>query len=196
MKQSVSNSLSEKYQKLEVTTENQVEKTEINERITLNAMGTKVVISLDKLKIFEKTSRLGKLYRFRSLNQEELTKICDDYDLKTNEFFFDRDASVLRTILNYAITGEVHLNSDICEVFIEKEFEYWIIDWKRVKRCCKTRYEENLEKKTNSIEAEAEILNDLKLNKLNFINPGLTLKLWNLFEYPKNSLSGTVSDCF
>ena len=162
------------------------------ERITLNALGTKFVISLEKLDRFSENSRLGKLRQFRSLNCKELECVCDDFDLQKNEFFFNRDPDVLKVLLNYAITGDIQVNSNICEVFVENEFKYWASEWKELKRCCKTAFVENLNAKTNAIKVDAQILNDLKLEQLESKTLSIFNRLSKIVENPKNSLAGRV----
>ncbi len=166
-----------------------------NERIILNALGTKFEITLKKLEIFHQSSRLGKICQFRSLHIKELELVCDDYDLQKNEFFFNRDPVILKILLNYAITGEIHLNSNFCQVYVENEFKYWEFNWKRLKRCCKNGFVVNLDSKKKAIKVDAQILADLRLRqKIKNDTVSAFTKLSLIIENPGDSLAGLVKN--
>lgn len=169
------------------------EQTESNKRkITINALGTKFEITQQKLERYGDQSRLGKLCAYESLDQKQISQLCDGFDPSVPEFFFDRDPEVLKIILNYAITGEIHFNSNICELFLEKEFLYWMLDWKKVKRCCKTVFEEKLNEKKDWIGVDQNIVKESKLKEV-MKNSIKTYKLWEIVSSPRSSKGALVS---
>ena len=139
---------------------------ESKKKITFNALGTKYQITMEMFEKCEKESRLGKLYKFRELDKKQILDYCDDYTESTHEFFFNRDPAGLRMVLNYLITGELHLNEKMCAVFVENELKYWLFDSKTIKRCCKTDYTESLSDRLQKIEIEQKIEKDLSNEKI------------------------------
>ena len=95
-----------------------IEYMESDELITLNAMGTKFTIKASLLKTskIDEGSRLAMLRNYTTLTSQEILKCCDGFDPVAMEFFFMRDPDVLKLVLNYLITGELHMRTNLCEV--------------------------------------------------------------------------------
>ena len=51
--------------------------------------------------------RLGKLAAADTA--EEISKLCDEFSLERNEFFFDRHPRNFNSILNFYRTGKLHI---------------------------------------------------------------------------------------
>ena len=52
-------------------------------------------------------SRLGQLAA--ATTEEEVSRLCDDYSIIHNEYFFDRHARNFNSILNFYRTGKMHI---------------------------------------------------------------------------------------
>lgn len=163
----------------------------VDPRVTLNAMGTKFVINYSKLKRFSEKTRLGRLQNFNEMTPKQVRRLCDGFDPKKLEFFFDRDPDVLKIILNYLITGEVHINGYFCEVFLENEFKYWMLDTKKLKRCCKSTFDSNYEVKFEKIRTEEKIRT--KVKKAEARAHTAMGRLWKMTYEPTSSKKAKVS---
>uniref|UniRef100_A0A671LZ01 Potassium channel, subfamily V, member 2b n=1 Tax=Sinocyclocheilus anshuiensis TaxID=1608454 RepID=A0A671LZ01_9TELE len=65
-------------------------------------------------------SRIGRLATYTDLNMK--LNLCDDYVVKDNEYFFDRDPDIFNSIFNFYRTGEKH--DELCEQLkVQKELE-------------------------------------------------------------------------
>uniref|UniRef100_A0A8C5GEM8 Potassium voltage-gated channel, subfamily G, member 3 n=1 Tax=Gouania willdenowi TaxID=441366 RepID=A0A8C5GEM8_GOUWI len=74
-------------------------------------------------------SRLSRLHRCSS--ESELLELCDDYDLNTNEVFFDQHANAFSLILVYAQHGNLRLL-------------YWGLDSSDLLPCCQGHLDRRL----------------------------------------------------
>lgn len=155
-----------------------------DKRITLNAMGVKFVVKESLLNSIEPESRLGMLRNYKQLTSRQIQRVCDDYDPFKPEFFFMRDPDVLKLILNYLISGKLHVSADLCEVFVKSELSYWMLDPKKMSRCCKAEFEAKCKSKTEDINVEEEIIE--KINASHFKTYSLKEKLWNITQFPND----------
>lgn len=155
-----------------------------DKRITLNAMGVKFVVKESLLNNIEPESRLGMLRNYKQLTSRQIQRVCDDYDPFKPEFFFMRDPDVLKLILNYLISGKLHVSADLCEVFVKSELSYWMLDPKKMSRCCKAQFEAKCKSKTEDINVEEEIIE--KINASHFKTYSLKEKLWNITQFPND----------
>ena len=162
-------------------------------RIILNCMGTRFEITHDVLGKFPNDSRLGELKEYQRLRAEELLCLCDQYDLSQPEFFFNRDPDVLKVILKYALTGQLHMNLSICELDLEDEFNYWRFNMIRLAKCCSLNFEVKRERKLCDVRLESEIIHSL--NNAVRKNTGCMDRLWRGLEDPKSSKYALVSKC-
>ena len=162
-----------------------------SKRIVLNALGTKFEVTEEILQKSKEGSRLYDLKQYKKLTDDELSIICDDFDRVNQEFFFNRDPSVLKEILIYLINGELHMNSNMCPVHFAKELEYWKIDQRLMHKCCLHTFEDTYDEKIKKIEEEEELIKKCKEELMK--TPTLKEKLWNIVEHPKSSKIALVS---
>ncbi|XP_077384614.1 delayed-rectifier potassium channel regulatory subunit KCNS1-like isoform X2 [Festucalex cinctus] len=85
-------------------------------------------------------TRLGKLLRCRS--QEDILTVCDDYDARQKEFYFDRNPSLFPYVLNFYRTGKLHVMDELCVFSFSQEMTYWGIDDVFLDSCCSFAYHE------------------------------------------------------
>jgi len=163
--------------------------------IILNARGIKYEVILDKFSKFP-TTRLGKL-RDHLLDQniEEISNLCDRFDMDLKEFYFDCDPYVLNKILSLYHNETLHLSTLIeCAVLIKSELEYWMIESSHIGNCCRFMLSEKLDE-TKEIEESYLKINE-KLNHKNDFGKGpvavLKEKLWYMLNKPKSSKCAKV----
>ncbi len=115
-------------------------------RISLNIRGTKYEIMLETLGHLS-NSRLSDLkkliddsVRLKVTRNDELLKVCDDYDIVQHEYFFNRDPRVFNLILNCFSTGNLHIDDNICVKLVAHELEYWRVDETHFDKCCEWKY--------------------------------------------------------
>ncbi len=162
------------------------------QKITLNALGTKFQITKD---VFEKTSsrtRLGILKNYEKMDTEKILSYCDDFDPVAVEFFFNRDPEILKLVLNKTLTGELHLSTNLCEMYLNSELDYWKLENETIHHCCINNFEENYDKKNELMESERKVIEKLE----NRDNEKLTLRmnLWYTLNKPLHSIYSVVSN--
>ncbi|KAG7268242.1 LOW QUALITY PROTEIN: hypothetical protein CRUP_036455 [Coryphaenoides rupestris] len=64
-------------------------------------------------------SRLGRLHLCRSF--DEIMRVCDDYDVARDEFFFDRSPCAFRTILTFLRAGKLRSLRDMCALSFRED---------------------------------------------------------------------------
>ncbi|KAK2910942.1 hypothetical protein Q8A67_003075 [Cirrhinus molitorella] len=136
-------------------------------------------------------SRIGRLATYTDLNMK--LNLCDDYVVKDNEYFFDRDPDVFNSIFNFYRTGVLWIKDELCPRNFLEEINYWGVRIKYSQRCCRILLEEKHDelceqlKVEKELEAEVEIeeneeaFNDMFLGKMRH-------SLWNLMEKPFSSI--------
>ncbi|XP_067904269.1 potassium voltage-gated channel subfamily G member 1 [Heterodontus francisci] len=162
--------------------------------VIINVGGIKYLLPWTTLDDFPLT-RLGQL-RFCH-NFDEIMKICDDYDVTCNEFFFDRNPGAFRTILTFLRAGKLRLLREMCALSFQEELLYWGIEDNNLEWCCRRRYLQKIEEfaEMNAIEedlAEGEKLGD-------FVEPSrcnhFMTKLRDMVENPQSGLPGKIFAC-
>jgi hypothetical protein len=170
-------------------------------RIVLNVRGIKfdVIPSL-----FNKypTSRLGRLNNFlicnkNTLKQQDLLKICDDFDLKTKEFYFNKDPYIFNLILNLYNDNDkrIHVSEGICWRYLSEQLNYWGLGYElSIEKCCKM----HLNTRRDQIEIDVDMEDNIKDEfncKYNFgmgFIANLRKKFHNYIENPLDSIIGMV----
>ena len=116
-----------------------------NEIITLNVCG----IRFNTLRKTINKIRKGRIWKtINTFDENELEELCDDFSPDLTEFFFDRDPSLFKFILNYYRIGKLHICSNLCPVNLNNELIYWDLENPFMDICC----EEKLYDKQNEVE--------------------------------------------
>jgi hypothetical protein len=172
-------------------------------RIILNVRGVKYDVLLSILIKYPK-SRLGRLSNLLLSNQkpaqQDLNQLCDDYNLSENEFYFNRDPSILNMILNYCsghdMGYKIHVNENVCFKYLNEQLSYWGIDYESsVDKCCKINISTRREFLIQELEREEAIIRSLEF-RYDFGNrlfSRLREKLFNYIEKPMESTTGIVN---
>jgi hypothetical protein len=160
------------------------------QKVTFNARGTKFQITKDALENISSTSRLGILKDFEKMDTEKILSYCDDFDPVAVEFFFNRNPNVLSLILDHALTGELHLCTHLCEVYLRNEFVYWLVENDQINPCCSNNFEENYENKIEIMNFDSTLYEKLKTRQ----NEKQTFKtkLWYTLNNPVHSALAMV----
>jgi len=150
-------------------------------------------------------TRLGRLAKLRKLTlsssrpmaHDDLTRLCDDYDLSTSEFFFDRHPRSFTSIINFYRTGKLHLVDDICVISFHDELTYWEIDEYYLELCCQNKYHQKKDHVLEEMRKEVELL---KVEKEENMGErwceNARRKIWDLVEHPHTSKAARVEFFF
>ncbi|XP_067832788.1 potassium voltage-gated channel subfamily G member 2 [Heptranchias perlo] len=131
--------------------------TELNDRtpyVLVNVGGIKYRIPWTTLDQFPLT-RLGKLKACS--NYDEIMDICDDYDIKHNEFFFDRNPCAFRIIMTFLTAGKLRLLREMCALSFQEELVYWGIEDENLEWCCRRKLYQKVED-LEEIKGDYEVL--------------------------------------
>ncbi|XP_044021861.1 potassium voltage-gated channel subfamily S member 3a [Siniperca chuatsi] len=110
--------------------------------INVNVGGFKQQMEHDVLKRFPQT-RLGRLLCCSS--KEAILELCDDFSPSEMEYYFDRNPLFFCYVLNFYLTGKIHLVDGLCVVSFFQEIEYWGIKARHLDFCCCHRFHELME---------------------------------------------------
>lgn len=61
--------------------------------------------------------------------------LCDDYNVKNNEFFFDRDPMFFHYIFHFYCSNVLWVMDSLCPVNFEEEMSFWGLKLKDTPRC-------------------------------------------------------------
>lgn len=136
-------------------------------------------------------SRIGRLATYTDLNMK--LNLCDDYVVKDNEYFFDRDPDVFNSIFNFYRTGVLWIKEELCPRNFLEEINYWGVRIKYSQRCCRILLEEKHDelceqlKVQKELEAEVVIEEDEEAFDSMFLGE-MRRSLWNFMENPFSSV--------
>jgi hypothetical protein len=180
----------------------------IYQKIVLNARGLKYEVYLNSFNSYP-NSRLGKLQAlltrpYKQPNHSELMQICDDYDMKKYEFYFNRDPNILNLILNlYTIdstTNELakfHFGDNVCYRYLFEQLFYWGFNYAEfsnlIDQCCLIRLEKERDLINEELEKEKIVLKDLDFEHDFGMRclPNLRRKLFDYMEKPDSFIGKT-----
>merc|ERR1719347_816079 len=136
-------------------------------------------------------SRLGLLSKARTHN--DILKLCSDYSLVDNEFFFDRHPRSFNTILNFYRTGKLHLADEMCVLAFGEDLEYWMIEAAYMEFCCSEKFfmkrdlvQEEMEETAAKLEKDDE--EDFGTGKF----AKYQKMIWDVIEKPDTSRAAQV----
>lgn len=125
---------------------------------------------------------------------KSIEKCCDDYDLTTNEFYFDRQVRSFSCILDFYRTGKLHLADDLCVMSFKDDLDYWEIEDYNLDSCCQQRYHQ---RRDNVFEEMKKELESLKEHDEELFGSSQWQRyqkfVWDLLEKPQTSLAARVS---
>ncbi|KAM8834356.1 delayed-rectifier potassium channel regulatory subunit KCNS3-like [Synchiropus picturatus] len=110
--------------------------------IKVNVGGSRQKVARSLLRRFPQ-SRLARLSCCGS--QEAILELCDDFSPTDMEYYFDRSPSLFCYVLNFYLTGKLHLDDGVCVISFAQEIEYWGIKERYLDLCCGERFQELME---------------------------------------------------
>ncbi|XP_031715572.1 potassium voltage-gated channel subfamily V member 2-like [Anarrhichthys ocellatus] len=135
-------------------------------------------------------TRIGSLALCR--DTAKLLTLCDDYSVRKNEFFFDRDPAFFHHICHFYASGVLWVILEMCPVNFEEEIAYWGLSLTDTQRCCWMMFEEKLDevkdylKVERELKAEIEVKYDEECFK-DMVFGNMRKTLWDLVENPCSS---------
>ncbi|KAK7172621.1 hypothetical protein R3I93_002665 [Phoxinus phoxinus] len=140
-------------------------------------------------------SRIGRLATYTDLNMK--LNLCDDYVVKDNEYFFDRDPDVFNSIFNFYRTGVLWIKEELCPRNFLEEINYWGVRIKYSQRCCRILLEEKHDELCEQLkvqkELEAEVVIEENEEAFDRMFLGETRRsLWNFMENPFSSVPAKI----
>ncbi|TMS13428.1 potassium voltage-gated channel subfamily G member 4 [Larimichthys crocea] len=164
-------------------------------QVLINVGGNRYTFPWSTLEQFPQ-SRLGRL-RFCT-TPEEIARLCDDYDETCQEYFFDRNPTAFRVILNFLAAGKLRLLRELCAVSLHDELDYWGVDPGHMERCCRrrmiTRVEEVAERERKEEEWRQKRVQQKKSTAQ--VEKGYRRMIWVLREVVENPQSGLAGKTF
>ncbi|XP_031179542.1 potassium voltage-gated channel subfamily G member 4 [Sander lucioperca] len=164
-------------------------------QVLINVGGNRYRFPWSTLEQFPQ-SRLGRL-RFCT-TPEEIARLCDDYDETCQEYFFDRNPTAFRVILNFLAAGKLRLLRELCAVSLHDELDYWGVDPGHMERCCRRRMSTRVEEVAERERKEEEWRQKrvmLKKSKTE-AEKGYHKVAWILREVVENPQSGLAGKMF
>ncbi|XP_060693593.1 potassium voltage-gated channel subfamily G member 4a [Hemiscyllium ocellatum] len=164
------------------------------QHLIVNVGGSRYLLPWSTLDAFPLT-RLGRLRSCRS--REEIAQVCDDYDERSREFFFDRSPCAFRMILTFLSAGKLRLLREMCALSFQEELLYWGLEEGQLEWCCRRKLllkvRELAEiRRAGELEADEESASALGENtKLGHCMD----KLRDMVENPQSGLPGKVFAC-
>ncbi|KAG8198924.1 hypothetical protein JTE90_015132 [Oedothorax gibbosus] len=163
----------------------------ISKRVILNVGGTRHEVLWKTLESLPLT-RLGRLRGCRT--HDEVMELCDDYSLKDNEYFFNRQPRSFSSILHFYCTGKLHLVEGMCTIAFCEDLEYWGIHEFDLESCCENKYFQHKENMQEEMQNQLEALQQKEVES-EFGRKGCAQYqkvLWTLLEKPKSSKAARV----
>ncbi|CAK6977266.1 potassium voltage-gated channel subfamily G member 4-like [Scomber scombrus] len=164
-------------------------------QVLINVGGNRYTFPWSTLEQFPQ-SRLGRL---RSCNTpEEIARLCDDYDETCQEYFFDRNPTAFRVILNFLAAGKLRLLRELCAVSLHDELDYWGVDPGHMERCCRRRMNTRVDEVAERERKEEEWRQKRVILKQTptETEKGYRRVIWMLREVVENPHSGLAGKMF
>ncbi len=136
-------------------------------------------------------TRIGSLALCR--DRAKLLTLCDDYSVRKNEFFFDRDPAFFHHISHFYSSGVLWIIREMCPINFEEEIAYWGLSLKDTKRCCWILFEEKVEEVRDNLKVDRELMAEIEVKYddecfKDMIFGNMRKTLWKIVEDPYSSI--------
>ncbi|XP_054836273.1 potassium voltage-gated channel subfamily V member 2-like [Eublepharis macularius] len=141
------------------------------------------------------TTRIGQLAISKSPTKK--LKLCDDYSVLKNEYFFDRDPLMFHYVFHFYRSGVLWIMDELCPANFVEEIEYWGIHIKYTQRCCRILFEEKQDELADYLKVQRELEAELEPTKKGEHFDGKCMgkfrkAVWNLIENPYSSIPAKI----
>ncbi|XP_072528085.1 potassium voltage-gated channel subfamily V member 2 [Salminus brasiliensis] len=169
-----------------------------NRALNINVGGKSYQISYKMAARFPK-SRIGQLAACTDPGAR--LDLCDDYVVKDDEYFFDRDPDVFNSIFNFYRTGVLWIRDELCPRNFLEEIGYWGVRVKSAPRCCRIAFEERSDDLDEQLKVEKELEAELETEEHDEDFEVMLLgkarrKVWNFMENPMSSVPAKLMSVF
>lgn len=138
----------------------------------------------------------SRLYRIRyAKSLQELTRLCDDVNIETNQIYFHRSSLNFRPIIDFYRTNKFHLHTEaFCSQSLKNDLIYWKIEEDLFEKCCLCKYSLLMDH-ANELKDTIDRFTHDHENKRILAGKVLTFKekTWFVFEDPNYSCLSKVS---
>ncbi|XP_077573245.1 potassium voltage-gated channel subfamily V member 2-like [Stigmatopora nigra] len=136
-------------------------------------------------------TRIGSLVA--STDKAGLVSLCDDYSVKKNEFFFDRDPAFFHHVCHFYASGELWVIREMCPINFEEEIAYWGLSLKDARRCCCMAFEEKVDEIKDNLQVDRELMAEIEVKYDDEVFRRMPLGeirkyLWDIVENPYASM--------
>ncbi|KAM9358380.1 potassium voltage-gated channel subfamily V member 2-like [Symphorus nematophorus] len=137
-------------------------------------------------------TRIGLLALCR--DRTKVLTLCDDYSVRKNEFFFDRDPAFFHHIFHFYTSGVLWIIREMCPINFEEEIAYWGLSLRDTQLCCWMVFEEKVDEVRDNLKVERELLAEIEVKYDDEAFKGMVFgntrkTLWNITENPYSSTS-------
>lgn len=163
---------------------------EQQQSININ-VGGKVFHIPNKCAIKYPQTRIGSLALCR--DRAKLFKLCDDYSLCKNEFFFDRDPAFFHHIFHFYTSGVLWIVREMCPINFEEEIEYWGLSLKDTQLCCWIVFQEKVDEMKDDLKVDRDLMAEIEVKYdddcfKHMVFGNVRSTLWNVLENPYSSM--------
>lgn len=119
-------------------------------------------------------------------------KLCDDYSVRRDEFFFDRDPAFFHHIFHFYTSGVLWIVPEMCPINFEEEIEYWGLSLKDTQLCCWLVFQEKVDEVKEDLKVDKELMAEIEVKYDDecfkyMVFGNLRNILWNMVENPYSS---------
>lgn len=171
---------------------------EQQQSININ-VGGKVFHIPNKCAIKYPQTRIGSLALCR--DQAKVFKLCDDYSLCKNEFFFDRDPAFFHHIFHFYTSGVLWIVREMCPINFEEEIEYWGLSLKDTQLCCWIVFQEKVDEMKDDLKVDRDLMAEIEVKYdddcfKHMVFGNVRSTLWNVLENPYSSMQAKAFSVF
>lgn len=171
---------------------------EQQQSININ-VGGKVFHIPNKCAIKYPQTRIGSLALCR--DRAKLFKLCDDYSVCKNEFFFDRDPAFFHHIFHFYTSGVLWIVREMCPINFEEEIEYWGLSLKDTQLCCWIVFQEKVDEMKDDLKVERDLMAEIEVKYddecfKHMVFGNVRNTLWNILENPYSSIQAKAFSVF
>lgn len=119
-------------------------------------------------------------------------KLCDDYSVRKDEFFFDRNPAFFHHIFHFYTSGVLWIVPEMCPINFEEEIEYWGLSLKDTQLCCWLVFQEKVDEVKECLKVDKELMAEIEVKYDDecfkyMVFGNVRNILWNVVENPYSS---------